>query len=86
LDDATRERLQMPVIFSAAEADSGLVYWGFVVAIDVEDDGTTCTYSDLHPIKPAQPLSALRLRSSGRRMSDANIRPYAICETPDFLA
>jgi hypothetical protein len=84
--ESTREGLTMPIIFSAAEADKGLIYLGHVDSIDVDDDGTTCTYTDLRRIEPAKPLSTLRLRSHGRPMSDANIRPYAICHTPSFVA
>jgi hypothetical protein len=83
--ESTREQLPMPIIFSAAEADKGLIYWGVVDSIAVDDDGTTCTYADLRPIEPAKPLSTLRLRSHGRPMSDENIRPYAICHTPNFV-
>jgi hypothetical protein len=81
----TREQLPMPIIFSAAEADKGLIYWGRIDSIDVDDDGTSCTYADLRRIEPARSLSTLRLRSHGRPMSDNNIRPYAICHTPGFV-
>ena len=83
--DARRDELQTPVIFSAADVDSGLIYWGLVELIDLDRDGTTCTYRSLRSIAPAKPLSTLRLRSTGRPMSVANIRPYAICHTPSFV-
>lgn len=79
------DQLPMPIIFSAADVDSGLIYWGRVDSIDVDDDGTTCTFAELQRIEPAKPLSTLRLRSRGRPMSDDNIRPYAICHTPGFV-
>lgn len=77
--------LQMPLIFSSAEAATGLIYWALVVEIDVDDGTTTCRYSELRPIEPPGPLPALRLRSSGLSMSDNYIRPYAICHTPTFI-
>lgn len=83
--EGRREQVQTAVIFSAAEADKGLIYWGVIDDIEVDDDGTTCTYSQLRPIMPAEPISTLRLRSTGRLMSEANIRPYAICHTPSFV-
>jgi hypothetical protein len=83
--EARRQGLQTPVIFSAAEADKGLIYWGLIEEIDLDDAGTTCAYSQLGPIVPAKRISILRLRSTGRPMSDANIRPYAICHTPGFV-
>jgi hypothetical protein len=41
--ESTRQPLPMAVIFSAGETDKGLIYWGCVDSIDVDDDGTTCT-------------------------------------------
>jgi hypothetical protein len=83
--EANKEGQRLPLIFSAAEADSGLIYWAYVDDITVTDDGTACVYSELRPITPPRPLSSLRLKSTGRPLSDSYIRPYAICETPDFL-
>jgi hypothetical protein len=82
---AVKDQLPMPLIFSGAEASTGLIYWGLIDAIEVNDGTTTCRYSDLQPIDPPRPLSALRLRSTGRSMSEDYIRPYAICHTPDFI-
>lgn len=78
----------MPLIFSAAEDASGLIYWAAIhdIAIDAEERTTTCTYSSLKTITPAKPQSSLRLRSTGRPLSEDFIRPYAICHTPAFLA
>lgn len=81
----------MPILFSAADNDSGLIYWAHLDRVEVEandDDGngsTTYTFSDLAAIAPARPLSALRLRRTGKPLSDNYIRPYAICQTPSFL-
>jgi hypothetical protein len=82
---AAREELQTRLILSAAEADKGRIYWALVESIEVDDQGTTCVYSDLRRIEPPMPLSTLRLRSHGRAMSNDNIRPYAICHTPKFV-
>jgi hypothetical protein len=82
---AVKDQLPMPLIFSGAEASTGLIYWAVIDAIEVNDGTTTSRYSDLQPIDPPRPLSALRLRSSGRSMSEDYIRPYAICHTPDFI-
>ncbi len=87
-DQARRTGELMPLIFSAAEDDTGLIYWATIndIAIDEEDRTTTCTYSNLKAITPARPKSSLCLRSTGRPLSEEFIRPYAICHTPAFLA
>jgi hypothetical protein len=83
---AVKDDLQIPLIFSGAEAATGLIYWALVVEIEVDDGTTTCRYSDLRPIQPPRPLSALRLLSSGLSISDNYIRPYAICHTPTVIS
>jgi len=82
---------RVPIVFSAAERDSGLIFWALLTDVDVQpragDDQPQATYAfeSLQPIEPALPQSTLRLRA-GRPLSDAYIRPYAICETPSFVA
>ncbi len=79
---------RMPVVFSGADdTQPGLIYWATIDDITVDDEkrSTTCCYSNLRPISPLKPLSALRLLKSGRQLSDADIRPYRICQTPRFL-
>jgi hypothetical protein len=87
-DQARRSGELMPLIFSAAEDDTGLICWATIndITIDEEDRTTTCTYLNLKAITPARPKSSLRLRSTGRPLSEDFIRPYAICHTPAFLA
>ena len=77
----------MPVVFSGAEDDTGLIYWAIIddIRIDEINRTTTCTYSDLKPITPARPKSSLRLKTGNRPLSENSIRPYAICYTPAFL-
>jgi len=77
----------MPILFSGADVHTGLIYWATID--DITIDGTrktTCSYSSLRPITPPKPLSALRLRSGDRQVSDDLIRPYAICHTPRLVA
>lgn len=81
---------RVPIIFSAAERESGLIYWALLTDVDLEpasEDGkvrTTYAFESLRPIEPPQRQSSLRLRT-GRQLSDSYIRPYAICETPSFI-
>lgn len=87
-DQARRTGELMPVVFSSAEDEQGLIYWASIhdIAIAEEDRKTTCTYLNFKPITPARPKSSLRLKSTGQPLSDDFIRPYAICHTPAFLA
>ena len=84
-EKAREENKKMPIFFSAAEEDSGLIYFAFLESIEIGDSVTTYSFSELNEIDEPKPLSSLNLRSSQRPMSDNYIRPYAICETPYFL-
>lgn len=80
--------LFVPVIFSAAEEDSGLIYFGRLTAVEIDEErgATSYSFADLRGIEPARPKSAMRLVSTGNNLSDDYIRPYAVCETPADLA
>jgi hypothetical protein len=86
--EAVRSGEQMPIVFSGADVATGLFYWATIddVKVDREKRETTCSYSNLREINPPKPLSALRLKTGNRQLSDNYIRPYAICHTPSFLA
>ena len=81
---------RISIIFSAAERESGLIYWALLTDIDIEPASenskvrTTYSFESLRPIEPSPRHSALRLRT-GRQLSDSYIRPYAVCETPSFF-
>ena len=88
--EAKENKTRMPIIFSAAENNNGLIYFAFLESINIEKKKTkafetTYCFSDLTEMKVAKPLSSLVLRSSSKPLSDNYIRPYAICHTPDFL-
>jgi hypothetical protein len=90
-EEAQRHGLRMPIIFSAAERDSGLIYFGFLesVKLDETEEGeakTTDTFRDLRPISEPSPKSILILKNTGSPLSEQYIRPYAVCETPTFIA
>lgn len=75
----------VPVIFSAADRDSGLIYYARLDAVEVDESGTTYSISELSPLVEPHPLSSLTVVSSGAPLPDSYIRPYAICWTPSFL-
>jgi hypothetical protein len=75
-EQARRSGELMSIVFSAAESDTGLIYWAITQDIQIaeEDRTTSCTYSDLKAITPARRKSSLRLRSTGRPLSEDFIR------------
>lgn len=79
--------MRMPVIFAPADVGDKLLYYAVLtrVEVDYENGNTTYAFTDLTPIEGDHPLSSLKLRSSGRPLSDTFIRPYAICVTPSFI-
>lgn len=78
----------MAIVFAGADhTEPGLIYWAIIEDITINEVNLSaiCTYANLRPINPLKRLSALRLLKSGRQLSDADIRPYRICQTPSFL-
>jgi hypothetical protein len=74
----------VPIIFSAADHESGLIYVGVLDDV-VLGGGTTYSVSDLRALPEPRPLSSLTVVSSGEPLPDSYIRPYAVCWTPGFL-
>ncbi len=86
--EAQRAGDQLAIVFAGADAtEPRLIYWAIIedITINEQNLSTICTYTKLRPISPIKQLSALRLLKSGRQLSDADIRPYRICQTPSFL-
>jgi len=87
LKDAENKDQKMPILFSAADEHSGLIYFAQIEDIQVESNQSTLyTFSELIEFPNAKPLSSLTLKSTGKKLSDQYIRPYAICETPTQLS
>ena len=85
LVEACAAEESVPIIFSAAERDSGLIFYARLDAVEVDEAGTTYEVSGLRSLADALPLSSLTVASSGSPLPDSYIRPYAICRTPSFL-
>ncbi|MCD4843208.1 MAG: hypothetical protein K8R25_01850 [Methanosarcinales archaeon] len=86
-DDAHTQGLTMPILFSAADTNSGLIYYGTLTSIilfEIENK-TKYYFENLTKITIPKPLSSLYLKSSKNPLSDSYIRPYAICLTPSYL-
>ncbi|MFO7867632.1 MAG: hypothetical protein R6U13_04600 [Desulfatiglandaceae bacterium] len=86
-EEAIADNLRMPIFFSVAEVKSGLIYFALLDEIIIENDGSTLyKFSELTQLPYAKPLSSLTLKSTGEKLSDRYIRPYAICKTPPELS
>jgi hypothetical protein len=84
--DAQRAGTIVPVVFSAAEANTGLIYVGQLEDLEIdEEEGTSYRVRLVWALPQARPLSSLLLESTGEPLSDSYIRPYAICRTPSWL-
>ena len=80
---ATKERVA--VLFGDATDCSRLVYWGTLVSISVGTNDTHYSVCPLLPLEPGYRPQDLTLDSSGERIAEGFIRPYAICRRPTFL-
>lgn len=85
LDAAKRTGKCLPIIFAPAEATRYLFGWALLDEI-VPDEMSTYTFSGLRMFD-SRPLKTTLLKASdGEPLEEAFIRPYAICQTPHYLA
>ena len=88
LAQANKDNILMPILFSAAEEASGIIYVGFLSSIEIHEgskEGTTYSFRGMVRLSNPKPLSSLILRDSRKPLSNNYIRPYAVCVTPDAL-
>jgi hypothetical protein len=76
---------EMAVLLGDATDCSKLVYWGLLTGVEVDSTGTTFTVDRLRQFRESHTPQELKLRSTGKRIAENYIRPYAICVTPAFL-
>lgn len=73
------------VLLADAAAINGVQWYAMIEDIELRPDGTTkISISTLHTLDAIQSLTTLTLQNSGAQLSDAFIRPYALCMTPEF--
>jgi hypothetical protein len=86
--EAKKNGQRMPVIFASADITDKLIYYAMLKDIEINKANSTTVYEfiGLQQITSQLPLSALKLRSTNRPLSDYYIRPYAICHTPSFIS
>lgn len=76
---------KVAVLFGDATYCSQLVYRGLLMAIDVGESDTHYTVFPVRPLRPVRSTQDLVLESTGKRVAEGFIRPYAIVRTPKFL-
>lgn len=84
LDEARRTGKRLPIIFAAAEGTFDLFAWAILDEV-VPDLITSYTFSELRLFDPQPQKSTLKKASNGEPLAEWFIRPYAICQTPDYL-
>jgi hypothetical protein len=84
--EAEKNGEQMPILFTAAEKDSGLLCYAILTDLHLDPDThrTRYSFTGLTPFYEDRPKSSLIKKSDNKPLSDNYIRPYAICFTPDL--
>jgi hypothetical protein len=82
---AQKAGVGMPVLLGDAADTNELLYWGVLTRLEVTDAGTSFTLDRLRRLPGGHTPQELVLRSTGNHIAPNFIRPYAICETPDFV-
>jgi len=83
---ARKSGVEMAVLFADATDCSRLLHWGLLTDLDISDSGTSFTVDRVRPLPTGHSPQELVLRSSGERIASSFIRPYAVCQTPDFVS
>lgn len=86
LDAARRDYARSPILFADATDCSRLTHWAILDGIEVDADSTTYKFHSLCRLRGRHSPQELTLRSTGRKIAEGFIKPYAICKTPKFLA
>lgn len=82
---AVDENKYFLLLLANASYIDGVCAAAIIEGIEILDNGgTKISFSCAQYLKDIQPLSKLHLLSSGKPLSDWYIRPYALCQTPNF--
>jgi hypothetical protein len=84
LADAQERDVSLPIIFANARDCSRLIAWSVLRSIVVGEKGTHYRIAGLWDVPESRPQD-LRRRGTANFIAEGHIRPYVLCETPDFL-
>lgn len=85
LRKAHRAAVELPILFADAAQCSRLIYTAVLTDIVLGDNETTYSFERLRRLRGNRRPQDLVLMGTGRHIAPHYIRPYAICETPQFL-
>jgi hypothetical protein len=84
LRNAKNAGRELPIVFADARDCSKLIAWSVLRSVAVGPKETHYTIGQLWAVHRSSPQD-LRLLSSKKHIAEGFIRPYALCQTPDFL-
>ena len=84
LDAAKHAGKRVPVIFAPAEDTFHLFAWALLDEV-IPEETSSYTFSELRLFNPQPRKSILKKASDGTPLDKHFIRPYAICQTPEYL-
>jgi hypothetical protein len=86
LDSAKRRGQRLPIIFAPAEETCHLFAWALLDDV-VPGETTIYSFSELQRFMEPPPLKTTLVKArDGEPLAEQFIRPYAICNTPSYLA
>lgn len=79
--------MRVPVVFAPAEHTSHLFAWAVLEEVTLRDEKprTRYRFSGLQLLKERPAKTTLRKASDGTAIAAGFIRPYAICQTPQWI-
>ena len=80
---AKAEGKRVVVFFSDAVRVGSLIYAALLHDVDIVDGETKVTVEELRRIGNRK-SNELKVKSTGKPISENDIRPYRICDTPEF--
>ena len=84
LNNAHRAGREFPIVFADARDCSRLIAWSVLRSIAIVEKETHYSIGQLWAVPRSRPQD-LRLLNSKKNIAAGFIRPYALCETPEFL-
>jgi hypothetical protein len=79
------ENRNVAILIADASRTDRLGWCGILTEVDCSLSETRYSLDRVRPIVPARRPQELRLLSKGRPIREGFQRPYAICQTPDFI-
>lgn len=84
LDEAQRSQKRLALVLADATRCRDLIGWGLVDELTVHDGSTQVVASQLSAVH-GRTQQELIVYSSKLPIAEGHIRPYVLCETPDFV-